>query len=82
MRRLPPSFFNLGAAIVAGPGIGAGFGGVVTGSMILLVVALLCGVICALLQAIAFQRVMGDRLDALIAGLRPSGAPGGDNGRL
>ncbi|WP_437871323.1 hypothetical protein ACSD7O_22345 [Methylorubrum extorquens] len=80
MRRLSPSAFTLGATIVAGPGIGAGFGGVVTGSMILLVIAVLCAVVCGLLQAIAFQRAIGDRIDALIASIQPSGAPSNNSG--
>lgn len=78
MRRLPPSLFNLGAAVVAGPGIGAGYAGVITGSMILLVIALLCALVCALLQAIAFQRAVGNRLDAMLSGFRPA-APASDD---
>ena len=70
MKRVPPFLFNLGAALAGGFGIGAGLAGALEGSTDLLVAALLSAVVCALLQAIAFQRVAADRLDALLAGLR------------
>ena len=78
MKRLPPSLFNLGSAVFAGPGIAAGYAGVITGSMILLVIALLCALVCALLQAIAFQRAVGNRLEAMLADFRPA-APASDD---
>ncbi|MGX5776487.1 hypothetical protein [Methylorubrum zatmanii] len=81
MSRLPPSAFNLGAALVASLGIGAGYAGVVEGSAICLTIALLSAVVCALLQGIALQRAISNRLDALLTGCRPSGAPANDDGR-
>lgn len=80
MKRLPPSLFSLGAAVFAGPGIAAAYAGVITGSMILLTIALLCAVVCALLQAIAVQRAVGNRLEAMLSGFRPA-APASDDPR-
>ena len=82
MKRLSPSLFSLGAALMAGAGIGAGYAGTVTGSMVLLVIALLCALICALLRAISSQRAICARFDALLSDFRPTAPANDDRGRL
>lgn len=73
---------HLGAALAAAGAIGGGIASVLGGSMILLVIAGLCALICGLLVAIALQRSAATRLDALhrlLSADLATATPGNDN---
>lgn len=80
MTRIPSLHF--GAGLASAGAIGSGIASVLGGSMILLVIAGLCTLICGLLVAIALQRAAATRLDALhrlLSADLTTAPPGNDN---